>query len=63
MVGDETHLPVIVDPSHAAGERALVPHLTRAAIACGADGIIVEVHNDPDTTLSESPEPHPGRIR
>jgi len=48
-----THLPVIVDPSHAAGERELVPHLARAAIACGADGIIVEVHNDPDTALSD----------
>jgi 3-deoxy-7-phosphoheptulonate synthase len=48
-----THLPVIVDPSHAAGERGLVPHLARAAVAGGADGILVEVHNDPDNALSD----------
>lgn len=48
-----THLPVIVDPSHAAGERSLVPHLARAAVAGGADGILVEVHNDPDNALSD----------
>ncbi len=49
----KTHLPVIVDPSHAAGERSLVPHLANAAVAAGADGIIVEVHNDPDSALSD----------
>lgn len=48
-----THLPVIVDPSHAAGERDLVPHLARAAVAVGADGILVEVHNDPANALSD----------
>lgn len=48
-----THLPVIVDPSHAAGERDLVPHLARAAVACGADGLLVEVHNDPEKALSD----------
>ena len=48
-----THLPVIVDPSHAAGDRELVPHLARAAVAAGADGILVEVHNDPEVALSD----------
>ncbi len=48
-----THLPVIVDPSHAAGERSLVPYLARAAVAVGADGILVEVHDDPDRALSD----------
>ena len=42
-----THLPVVVDPSHATGEAALVPSMALAAAASGADGIMVEVHNDP----------------
>lgn len=53
VLKQKTHLPVIVDPSHAAGERSLVPHLARSAVAAGADGIIVEVHNDPDAALSD----------
>jgi 3-deoxy-7-phosphoheptulonate synthase len=53
VLKQRTHLPVIVDPSHAAGARDLVPHLARAAVAGGADGIIVEVHNDPDNALSD----------
>jgi len=48
-----THLPVIVDPSHAAGKRDLVIPLARAAIAAGADGLIVEVHPEPDKALSD----------
>lgn len=56
VLKERTHLPVIIDPSHAAGERSLVPHLARAGIACGADGIIVEVHNDPDVALSDGPQ-------
>ena len=44
-----THLPVVVDPSHAAGDRRLVEPMSRAAAAVGADGIIVEVHDDPET--------------
>jgi 3-deoxy-7-phosphoheptulonate synthase len=51
-----THLPIIVDPSHAAGDRELVPALARAAIAAGADGLIVEVHPTPDTALSDGPQ-------
>ena len=53
VLKQKTHLPVIVDPSHAAGERSLVPYLARSAVAAGADGIIVEVHNDPDAALSD----------
>ena len=49
----ETHLPVIVDPSHAAGRADLVPALAAAAVAVGADGLIVEVHPDPSTALSD----------
>jgi 3-deoxy-7-phosphoheptulonate synthase len=50
---DLTHLPVIVDPSHAAGSRDKVPALARAAIAAGADGLLVEVHTDPARALSD----------
>ena len=48
-----SHLPVIVDPSHAAGVRCLVPALARAAAAVGADGLLVEVHPSPDQALSD----------
>ena len=51
-----THLPVIVDPSHAAGDRRLVEPLSKAAAAVGADGIIVEVHDDPTTALCDGPQ-------
>jgi 3-deoxy-7-phosphoheptulonate synthase len=51
-----THLPVIVDPSHASGDRRLVEPLARAAAAVGADGIIVEVHEDPDEALCDGPQ-------
>lgn len=49
----ETNLPVIVDPSHAAGRRDLIQSLTNSAIAVGADGIMIEVHNDPRNALSD----------
>jgi 3-deoxy-7-phosphoheptulonate synthase len=49
----ETHLPVIVDPSHAGGAADLVAPLAFAAIAAGADGLIVEVHPTPETALSD----------
>ena len=49
-----THLPVIVDPSHAAGEAALVPPLALAAVAAGADGLLVEVHDRPAAALSDA---------
>lgn len=48
-----SHLPVIVDPSHAAGVRSLVPVLSRAAAVVGADGLLVEVHPSPDQALSD----------
>ena len=49
-----THLPVIVDPSHAAGEAALVPPLALAAVAAGADGLLSEVHDRPAAALSDA---------
>ena len=52
----ETHLPVIVDPSHAAGRRALVEPLSLAAAAAGADGIIVEVHPHPEEAICDGPQ-------
>ena len=51
-----SHLPVIVDPSHAAGRRELVTPLSLAAAAVGADGIIVEVHPDPDEAICDGPQ-------
>jgi 3-deoxy-7-phosphoheptulonate synthase len=56
VLKEETHLPVIVDPSHAAGRRELVPALARAAVAAGADGIIVEVHPVPEKALCDAPQ-------
>ena len=53
---ERTHLPIIVDPSHAAGLRRWVPALCRAAIAAGAHGLIVEAHPDPDNALSDGPQ-------
>ncbi len=52
----ETHLPVIVDPSHAAGRRDLVPPLARAAAAVGADGVLIEVHPRPEEALCDGPQ-------
>ena len=48
-----THLPVILDPSHATGRRSLVPALSRAAVAVGADGLIVEIHPNPSKAISD----------
>jgi 3-deoxy-7-phosphoheptulonate synthase len=53
VLNELTHLPVIVDPSHAAGKRSLVPALSRAAVAAGADGLIVEVHPCPEKAVSD----------
>jgi 3-deoxy-7-phosphoheptulonate synthase len=55
-VKELSHLPVIVDPSHATGRRSLVPTTAKAAIAVGADGLIVEVHPNPDKALSDGPQ-------
>jgi 3-deoxy-7-phosphoheptulonate synthase len=51
-----THLPIIVDPSHAAGRRDWVQPMSLAAAAAGADGIIVEVHNEPDEAICDGPQ-------
>jgi 3-deoxy-7-phosphoheptulonate synthase len=59
VLKQETHLPVIVDPSHAAGRRDLVLPLARAAVAAGADGIIVEVHPEPEHALCDAAQQIP----
>ncbi|HMF39092.1 MAG TPA: 3-deoxy-7-phosphoheptulonate synthase [Polyangia bacterium] len=51
-----THLPIIVDPSHGTGDRASVPAMARAAVALGADGLMVEVHPQPEKALSDGPQ-------
>jgi 3-deoxy-7-phosphoheptulonate synthase len=56
VLKEMTHLPVIVDPSHAAGRRDLVEPLSLAAAAVGADGIIVEVHPDPKSAICDGPQ-------
>ena len=48
-----SHLPVVVDPSHATGKAALVPSMALAAVACGADGLMIEVHNNPSCALCD----------
>lgn len=52
-LADQTHLPIIVDPSHGTGDRRLVERLALAAVAAGADGLIVEVHESPDLARSD----------
>ncbi len=54
-----SHLPVLVDPSHAAGQSWMVEQLSMAALAAGADGLIIEVHNDPAKALSDGPQSLP----
>jgi 3-deoxy-7-phosphoheptulonate synthase len=48
-----SHLPVVVDPSHGTGKRDLVDSMCRASVACGADGLILEVHNDPEHAMTD----------
>ncbi len=50
---EKTHLPIIVDPSHGTGKASLVPSMARAAIAAGADGLMLEIHPHPDEALSD----------
>jgi 3-deoxy-7-phosphoheptulonate synthase len=57
-----THLPVIVDPSHAAGRRDWVQPMSLAAAAAGADGIIVEVHNEPEEAICDGPQAIPTAV-
>jgi len=56
VMKEKTHLPIIVDPSHATGVRAYVKPLAKASIAAGADGLMIEVHNDPAKALSDGPQ-------
>ncbi len=56
LVKSLSHLPVIVDPSHATGHRHLVPSMALAAVAAGADGLLIEVHPSPDDALSDGPQ-------
>jgi 3-deoxy-7-phosphoheptulonate synthase len=51
-----SHLPVIADPSHGTGRRSLIPAVSKAAIAVGADGLIIEVHPCPERALSDGPQ-------
>ncbi len=53
VLNELTHLPVMLDPSHATGKRSLVPALSRAGVAIGADGLIVEVHPNPEKAMSD----------
>jgi 3-deoxy-7-phosphoheptulonate synthase len=50
----ETHLPVLVDPSHATGRRELVAPMAKAAVAAGADGLMIEIHPNPEKALSDA---------
>lgn len=56
VLKEKTHLPVIVDPSHSTGSYKYVPSMAKAAVACGADGLMIEVHNDPANALSDGPQ-------
>ena len=53
VIRQKSHLPVIVDPSHATGVRAYVEPLAKAAVAVGADGLLIEVHNNPEAALCD----------
>ena len=56
VLKEKTHLPVIVDPSHSTGSYKYVPSMAKAGVAAGADGLMIEVHNDPACALSDGPQ-------
>jgi phospho-2-dehydro-3-deoxyheptonate aldolase len=56
VIKAKSHLPIIVDPSHATGVYSYVSPLAKAAVACGADGLMIEVHNDPAHAMSDGPQ-------
>ena len=56
LIKELSHLPIMVDPSHATGKRSLVHPMTMAALAAGADGVLVEVHPEPEKALSDGPQ-------
>jgi 3-deoxy-7-phosphoheptulonate synthase len=55
-VKGQSHLPIIVDPSHATGRPDLIPSMARAGVAAGADGVHIEVHSCPEKALSDGPQ-------
>ena len=55
-VQGQSHLPIIVDPSHATGRPDLIPSMARASVAAGADGVHIEVHSCPEKALSDGPQ-------
>jgi 3-deoxy-7-phosphoheptulonate synthase len=56
VIHKKSHLPIIADPSHATGLRDQVPPMARAAVAAGADGLMIEIHHDPESALSDGPQ-------
>jgi 3-deoxy-7-phosphoheptulonate synthase len=56
IIKELSHLPIVVDPSHATGKRSLVPPMAKAALIAGANGIMIEVHPEPDKALSDGPQ-------
>lgn len=56
VIKEKSHLPIIVDPSHATGVRGYVAPLAKAAVACGCDGLMIETHPDPSRALSDGPQ-------
>jgi 3-deoxy-7-phosphoheptulonate synthase len=56
LIKELSHLPIIVDPSHATGRRSLVPYMAKAALVVGAHGVMVEVHPEPEKALSDGPQ-------
>jgi 3-deoxy-7-phosphoheptulonate synthase len=56
VLDELTHLPVVLDPSHATGKRSLIPALSKASVAVGADGLMVEVHPNPEKAFSDGPQ-------
>ena len=56
LLKEKSHLPVVVDPSHASGIARLVKPMSYAAAACGADGLMIEVHNNPSKALCDGPQ-------
>ena len=56
VLKERTHLPIILDPSHATGSYRYVPSMAKAGIACGADGLMIEVHDNPACALSDGPQ-------
>jgi 3-deoxy-7-phosphoheptulonate synthase len=56
LIKELSHLPIMIDPSHATGKRSLVPPMTLAALVAGAHGVLVEVHPEPEKALSDGPQ-------